>query len=187
MQTPSAPYKPSSKSILLCSCLAAAAIAILLTCALCAGVGLLLALWPYCPAQPGYEMPQTARDYVAEHHLIEPNETILAYYDATPTCNGTQSVILTNTRIIDHLQGISTSIALTDIADIQHREETIIGTTILVVADSGEVMSIDIAPDYGGQIFYTALLQAWRSAAQQTQQPNSMSLYTMLLTIRAAH
>lgn len=116
------------------------------------------------------QVEQYAVEYIQEHQLLEADETILAYYDITISLNGSEAAILTDKRILYHSKGGSTSIGLTEIADVQHRYDKFIGDIIVVTADSGQAMKIVIAPANNGSLFHTSLINAWQAARESLGQ-----------------
>lgn len=90
-------------------------------------------------------MQSYALDYIAEHNLVEPDETILAYYDATLLMDGSEAAILTDKRLIYHYQGATTSMLVRDIVDIQHRQDSLAGDITVAISESGQTMRIEIA------------------------------------------
>ncbi|QQE67548.1 hypothetical protein GFS31_42610 (plasmid) [Leptolyngbya sp. BL0902] len=95
--------------------------------------------------------------YLHNHDLITSDETVIAYYDATITLNGREAAILTNRRLIYHRPSHTTSLPLDQIAYIHHDTDHWIGDIIQVVAHSGEIMVIEIAPLNDGPRFLAAL------------------------------
>jgi len=59
------------------------------------------------------------------------------------TRNGTEAAILTDRRVLYHRGGTTTGIALEDIVDVDHRQESIIGDIIEVVAEDGTALRIE--------------------------------------------
>jgi len=107
-----------------------------------------------------HEMDQYALDYLAEHQLLEPGEELRAYYDATVSMDGTEAAILTDRRVMHHSEGATTSIYLTDIVEVDHRQEGLIGDVIEVVGPQGQALRIEIAPLNDGPAFARALQRA---------------------------
>lgn len=104
------------------------------------------------------EMEDYALDYIEKHEILEPGESIVAYYDYTISLNGKEAAILTDRRLIYHKREENTVIAHADVADVVHQEESLSGTTIEVYAADGQSMRIVIAPLNGGETFYRALM-----------------------------
>ena len=81
-------------------------------------------------------------------------------YDVTLSLDGTEAAILTTERLVYHKGGKSSSIPLSDIADIRHRKETLIGDIIEIDSRAGIPMKIEIAPLNQGETFLNALRDA---------------------------
>ena len=75
--------------------------------------------------------------YLEEHQVLNPSESLIAYYDITMMLDGTEAAILTTERVIYHKDGKSTAIALRDITSIRHSKEPLIGDVIEVQSRSG--------------------------------------------------
>ncbi|MEP2774814.1 MAG: PH domain-containing protein [Luteolibacter sp.] len=136
---------------------------------LLAGIGFVAALvWLLSGPESGVklknEMDPYALTYLTENNILTPDEELIAYYDATMGMDGTEAAILTNQRVIYHHNGTNDSIALSDIADIQHRKESIIGDIIEIYSISGTSMKIEIAALNQGETFHAALMRAWEYA-----------------------
>lgn len=113
-----------------------------------------------------------AAAYLHEHEVITRDETVIAYYDATITLNGSEAAILTDRRLIYHHKSRTTSLPLDQIAHIHHETDDWIGDIIQVVANSGEIMVIEIAPLNDGPRFLSALEnQVARVNAQSPRVP----------------
>jgi len=78
--------------------------------------------------------------------------------------DGTEAAILTDQRIIYHRNGKNDIIALKNIEDIHHRQESLIGDIIEIYAVSGASLKIEVAPLNQGETFLTALMSAWEKA-----------------------
>ncbi len=116
------------------------------------------------------EMEQYALDYLAEHQLLDSEEDLVAYYDATLTLDGTEAAILTTQRVVYHKAGQTTSIPIQEIEDIQHRYESLGGDVIEIHARSGLPMKIAIAPLNSGESFVNALMRAWERTRSEPQE-----------------
>ena len=104
--------------------------------------------------------------YLNDRNMLEPGEKVLAYYDATLTMDGTESAILTDKRLIQHMHGGTTALRLAEIEDIRHRKESLIGDIIEAEDSNGVMLKIEIAPLNQGETFNNALMSAWRAARQ---------------------
>jgi hypothetical protein len=80
----------------------------------------------------------------------------------------TLSAILTTSRVIYHKGGGNYEIAISDIADIRHRKETLIGDFIEIQSTSGKSMKIEIARLNGGESFLASLMGGWGNAKAGT-------------------
>jgi len=103
------------------------------------------------------EMDPYALEYLEGHGLLEPEERVVAYYDATIAMDGTEAAILTDRRVMYHREGSTISIPIEEIIDIDHRTEGLIGDVIEVVGADGTVLRIEIAPLNDGPAFFRAL------------------------------
>ena len=103
-------------------------------------------------------MEKYASEYIDNKRLLTEGEKIIAYYDYTISCDGTEAAILTNKRLIYHnQQTTNTSINLNDITDIKHTYDSLIGYSIEVYSNDGNVLMIQIAPLQNGDTFLRLL------------------------------
>ena len=107
------------------------------------------------------DMEPYATQYLEEHAILNSSESLIAYFDVTMSLDGTEAAILTTERVIYHKSGKSAIIAISDITDIRHRKETLIGDIIEIDSRSGIPMKIEIAPLNQGETFLNALQNAW--------------------------
>ncbi|MFQ4137741.1 hypothetical protein PGN35_015600 [Nodosilinea sp. PGN35] len=98
-----------------------------------------------------------AKEYLETNRLLEADETVIAYYDATIALKGTEAAILTDRRVLYHRPGGNSSILLQQVARIEHEEQPVTGDVIRIFAESGELLVIEIAPLNGGLNFLSAL------------------------------
>ncbi len=110
------------------------------------------------------DMEDYATQYLEEHELLNSSESLIAYYDVTLSLDGTEAAILTTERVIYQKSGRSTAIALSDITDIRHREESLIGDVIEIDSRSGIPMKIEISLFNQGETFLNALRNAWEKS-----------------------
>ncbi|MBI4466348.1 MAG: hypothetical protein HY656_02820 [Acidobacteria bacterium] len=115
------------------------------------------------------EMDQYALDYLAKHHILNPDEKLICYYDVTLSMDASEAAILTDRRLLYHKAGRTTAMSLSDIADIEHHYESLIGDVIVARSAAGETMKIEIAPLNGGEVFYTTLMNSWKLAGGRNQ------------------
>ena len=106
------------------------------------------------------EMDQYAVEYLDEHDLLEEGEVVKAYYDATISMDGTEAAILTDRRILYHRNNSTIEVALEDIVEVDHRNESLVGDVIEVVDNQGDALRIEIAPLNDGAAFLRALDRA---------------------------
>lgn len=127
---------------------------------LCAGV-----VWIISGPQGGVrlsnDMESYATEYLENNEILNSSEALIAYYDVTISLIGTEAAILTTERVIYYKNGKSSAIELSDITDIRHREEGLIGDIIEIDSRSGIPMKIEISFFNGGQTFLNALRKAW--------------------------
>ena len=103
-------------------------------------------------------MEKYASEYINNKRLLNEGEKIIAYYDYTISCDGTEAAILTNKRLIYHnQQTTNTSINLNDITDIKYTIDSLIGYSIEVYSNDGNVLMIQIAPLQNGDTFLRLL------------------------------
>lgn len=116
-----------------------------------------------------HDMDQYALDYLDEHALLEQGEVVKAYYDATISMDGTEAAIVTDRRLLYHRKGSTIEVALEDIVEIDHRDESLVGDVIEVVDNQGDAFRIEIAPLNDGEAFLRALERA-RLAVESPEQ-----------------
>jgi hypothetical protein len=130
-----------------------------------------LATTPEAGVKLANDMDEYALAYLDEHDLLKADERLVAYYDVTLSMDGTEAAILTTKHVLYHKAPRSTSIPLSDVVDVQHSYESMIGDVIVVQSASGESMKIEIPPFNGGEIFLNALQNAWKQARPPAPQP----------------
>lgn len=153
---------------LLFGCLGCAGLAIIGAVTLIIGGFAWLFTGPEGGVRLSNEVERYAVDYIREHQILDADEAIVAYYDATISLNATEAAILTDRRVVYHRDDLTTSINLHEIADVQHKYESLIGDIIVVTSSSGQAMKIEIAPFNEGQAFYSALVNAWQVAQESS-------------------
>jgi hypothetical protein len=109
------------------------------------------------------EVPATALERLERDKVLEPGETIVAYYDATIGGDGSEVAMITSDRLVYRKSGRTTALKLAEIADVRHHQEPLTGDVIEAFADSGAAMKIEIAPMNGGEFFLTTLKTAWKT------------------------
>ena len=110
------------------------------------------------------EMEPYALDYLEANGILEPGEEIVCYYDATIMLDGTEAAIVTDQRVIYHKDGNNSTMQLSEITDITHRKEGMIGDIFELTSESGQMFKIEVAPFNGGETFKSALTNAWENA-----------------------
>jgi hypothetical protein len=110
------------------------------------------------------EMEPYALSYIEKQQLLEPGETLLAYYDATMSMDGSEAAILTDRRVLYHKSGRTTALALKDVERIDHREEGLAGDVFEIHGTTGTAIKIEIAPLNQGATFKNVLDAAWNKA-----------------------
>jgi hypothetical protein len=111
-------------------------------------------------ARLGNEIPPAVIARLEKSAVIEPNEEVLAYYDATVAIDGSEVAVLTKSRVVYGKKGHNTAILLHDVKRVRHRDEPLIGDVIEISATTGKSMKIEIAPLNNGDTFLRALTDA---------------------------
>lgn len=121
------------------------------------GVMIFFGSGPEGGVRVGSNMESYALEYLKEGDLLESDEKVVAYYDATVNLSGSEAVILTDNRVIYHKDNTNSVIPLSQIERIEHEEQALVGDVIQVFSKSGDVMVIEIAPLNNGKLFLSAL------------------------------
>jgi hypothetical protein len=108
------------------------------------------------------DIPASALRRLDEKKLLGPGEKVLAYYDATLSGDGSEIAMVTSERLVYLKERRTTALALADIEDVKHHEESLIGEVIDATGDSGEVIHIEVAPMNDGPLFTSTLESAWK-------------------------
>jgi hypothetical protein len=119
------------------------------------------------------EIQPYAREYLAKHRILNSTEKLMCYYDSTITTDGTEAAMVTTERVIYHNPGNTTAMRLTEITDVTHRDEGVMGDIITVTSDSGEIMKITVAPLNDGPTFLKVLRTQWERARAAKRSPAS--------------
>ena len=106
------------------------------------------------------DMEAYAIEYLAEHEILTDSEELIAYYDVTMSCDGSEAAILTNERVIYHKNGLNDSMYLVDVDDIQYRKESFAGDIFEIYSTDGKLMKVEIALMNQGETFGNALRRA---------------------------
>ena len=101
------------------------------------------------------QLPESVITFVDEKKILG-DEKIIAYYDITITLNNSESAILTDKNIIYYKYGRIDKIPLSAIESISE-EEVCLGKCIIIKSLDNSVMSIEIAPLNGGDLFLRLL------------------------------
>lgn len=104
-----------------------------------------------------------AAEYIESHHLLESDESLVAYYDASFDLDASELYILTNRRVISSHGTIVSSLPTSQIRNITKTDQGAIGTLIVVQGDNSTI-AITVAPLNGADGFYDVLMSAWQSA-----------------------
>ena len=166
MNTPPKPPGSRSPSRLAIACLGFASVIAVLCCLVLLAGAVWFSNLPDCSVKLGYEVLPGTLESLLERRLVDDDETVLAYYDDTVTCDGSDSAILTDRRLIHHVAPLTASLPLSEIVDIQYLPGTALGDTIVVSGSNGRTIRIEIAVWNGGATFHTALLNAWHQATE---------------------
>ena len=130
-----------------------------------------LIIWLFSGPEGGVKtadnMDEYALQYIEKHRLLNDTETLVVYYDATISLNGSDAAILTTECIMRHKDGNTTSVDLKEIDDVQYRYESLTGDIIEVKDRSGTRLRIEIAPLNQGESFYNALMDAWKGSGAE--------------------
>lgn len=130
---------------------------------MCAGL-IWLGTGPEGGVKLSNEMESYALEYLEQHDVLNDTETVIAYCDVTISLDSTEAAILTNERVLYHLNGRSTAIPLADITDVRHRTDPLVGDIIEIDSRTGIPMKIEIAHFNQGETFLHALNDAWKRA-----------------------
>jgi hypothetical protein len=101
--------------------------------------------------------------------LVQPNETILAYYEVAASGDRSELTFVTSERLVYFKDGRTTAMRLADITDVKHHEESLIGDVIEARANDGQLIRIEVAPFNDGPVFLSVLEDA-RSRASSSKQ-----------------
>ncbi|MEM9189455.1 MAG: hypothetical protein AAGF12_09785 [Myxococcota bacterium] len=103
-------------------------------------------------------MEAYAIEYLADHRILEPGESVVAYYDATISLDGTEAAVLTNRRVLWHSEVTgTTAIVLEDVTNVRHYSDPVLGIVMDVSSADGRTLHIEIAHLNGGDGFRSEL------------------------------
>ena len=117
------------------------------------------------------EVPPSAIDYMNAHKVLEPGESIVAYYDSTMSMDATEGALLTTTRLVTYTGSRVTAMQIRDIAEVNYRQEGLMGDIIEVESDTGTRMKIEIAAANQGESFKDALVSRWNRLRPDANTP----------------
>ena len=144
------------KKILLIGCGSALVIGILLLGGCC--------IWMFSLPEGGVrlknQMEPYAEKYLKDNNVLPEGSELIAYYDSTISCDGSESAILTKKKVIYNRNGKNNTIELKDIKDIKFRKEVLIGDVIEIYSNDGNIIKIEIAPLNQAETFINALKNA---------------------------
>ena len=112
----------------------------------------------------GPQMDLYAVEYLEDNQMLEDGESVMVYYDATISLDGSEAAIVTDQRVMYHKNGRTQSIDLVDIQSIETADGGAIGDIIDITPNSGPAMHIEVAPLNGGDLFISELERAWAAA-----------------------
>ena len=110
----------------------------------------------------GSQVPETTVKALEAKNLLKPDETLLAYHDATIRLDMSEVTLVTSSRVVYAKGQTAAAMALVDVTRITHHTEGILGDIIDIVAIDGRTMRIEIAPLNGGDAYVDVLEEAWQ-------------------------
>ena len=110
----------------------------------------------------GAQVPETTVKALEAKNLLKPDETLLAYHDATIRLDMSEVTLVTSSRVVYAKGETAAAMALVDVTRITHHTEGILGDIIDIVAIDGRTMRIEIAPLNGGDAYVDVLEEAWQ-------------------------
>lgn len=120
----------------------------------------------------GNTMEDYAVEYLDENSIVEPGETIHAYYDVTISLDSTECAILTDRRLIYHRNSRNTEMAREDIALVESEDLGMMGEGITVEDVNGDVIYIEIAALNNAPVFRSALERAVEENEETQEMPD---------------
>ena len=113
--------------------------------------------------EPGVRLSYELDDYAIESikslNLVGDDEDIVAYYDASHRMDGSEAVILTRKRILQHKNSHTTFIYLSQIEEIEHSSPRFLGDHIAIRSKTGDTIRFIIMPLHGGDKFLWAIYE----------------------------
>ena len=99
-------------------------------------------------------MDQYALDYLAEHQILDADEELVAYYDATIKLDSSEAAILTDKRVIYHKNSNNTALNLDDVDDWEWDES--FGVILDIYGINDVNIHIEFAPLNNGMSWVNA-------------------------------
>ncbi len=135
---------------------------------LCCGGGIVTLVWLGNQGPSGVvagnQITEEINGKIVRAIKLQEGETVISYFDASFSTDGSEITVLTNRRLAYAMGGRVTQMALVDMREIKHADQGIIGDVITVVADSGERMQVTVPPLNGGPLLLDALQDAQQAA-----------------------
>ena len=132
------------------------------------GLFFLFLSWPSQKVQIGDDIEKYTQVYIEKHKLIDVEEKLLCYYDFSETLNSTSCALLTDHRVIMHVDFKSYFINLTDIVKITHYVDDYKGDIIQVIPRKGSPISVEIPPRRMGSVFLRELQREFNKKKSPT-------------------
>ena len=110
----------------------------------------------------GAQVPETTVKALEAKNLLKPDETLLAYHDATLRLDMSEVTLVTSSRVVYAKGQTAAAMALVDVTRITHHTEGLLGDIIDIVGVDGRTMRIEIAPLNGGDAYVNVLEEAWQ-------------------------
>lgn len=111
-----------------------------------------------------HQMLPYATEYTEENGLLDPDETLISYYDVTMSTDGTDAYYVTDRRVLHHAPGGNLSIPLETVVEVSSRDSGLGAWTYIVVAENGDSASLEIPALNGIEQFGRAIDRALKGA-----------------------
>jgi len=132
-----------------CGCLTLAGLAVI-------GLVIWLGSLPESGTVPGGQIPPSAKQFLAEHKLLEPGETVIYFNDDSIRMNNSDLCFFTDQRIVYAKDGVVNRMAWDNVDKIVNSGDWIM--TISVAGKDGQHLMCEISSS-GDKDFYEALLR----------------------------
>jgi hypothetical protein len=110
----------------------------------------------------GAQVPDTTVEALKARKLLQPQEAVLAFHDATLRLDMSEVTFVTKSRVV-HAHGDKVSaVALADVSKITHHTEALGLDVVDFVTKDGKSLRIEIAPLNGGESYVDVIEDAWR-------------------------